>query len=658
MLFDFEKLDDDELQVHAGEIVCGIEKVDENWWEVKSPLETGLVPTSYVEELDEVEALEYVRLLGGVDGVLAQFAGDADGNGDGVHGGADRYGDGDGDEGSNAQDTGNVRVGVAMRLRSASSTNEDRVLRWVRARNKNLLRVRERTDSMYSQGTTGERAQQPILQDILPRPQRLVGTGRGLEGGSGAERGGAGVSSADDALVAKLEQLESELERERQLRAFMETHMTLSGPAVEAVAVPLGGRLRDDATGAGSPKSPPLPRYHHVPLQVPQLAVQRAESDLTDESTTSFPSPSATSSLLVSRDDVTGLDASERRKVPKTKTQTNAKTRSKPATRQAASSTLERRDSAEDSGLDSIGVDVGRGSTASVSVFHGSPASDSPASAALAAAKTTESAAATTTTTTTTSKKKKKRKKPKETAEHAALALKLGVRRAAEQRRSDGELPSDVGSDGAGARHAPGLSPDHCAEGGGHEAVAGDAGTEGEDTDVQNTHATAAPAEAVESDTSAQVEKVQTPTTTTKKKKKKTTTSTKKKEASLPGSPLRPTVHLGAVQTRTGSGTLESDGPLLAQSSGTTMEMSTTTKKKNKKTSRGSTTKMTKKEKSISDAPGGQVRKDSSSGASAAQEREVVGGPRAAKSTRPAAASSIASEVSEISSLGNESDEE
>ena len=52
--YDYEKAEDNELELKEGELVSNIEMVDENWWMGQNPQgETGLFPSNYVELLED-----------------------------------------------------------------------------------------------------------------------------------------------------------------------------------------------------------------------------------------------------------------------------------------------------------------------------------------------------------------------------------------------------------------------------------------------------------------------------------------------------------------------------------------------------------------------------------------------------------------------------
>ena len=53
MNFDYEKAEDNELELKEGDYITDIEMVDEDWWMGQNPRgETGLFPSNYVELMD------------------------------------------------------------------------------------------------------------------------------------------------------------------------------------------------------------------------------------------------------------------------------------------------------------------------------------------------------------------------------------------------------------------------------------------------------------------------------------------------------------------------------------------------------------------------------------------------------------------------------
>jgi SH3 domain len=50
-LYDYEKLDEDELDIKEGSILKVIEKIDDGWWMGEQNGVTGLFPSNYVAPL-------------------------------------------------------------------------------------------------------------------------------------------------------------------------------------------------------------------------------------------------------------------------------------------------------------------------------------------------------------------------------------------------------------------------------------------------------------------------------------------------------------------------------------------------------------------------------------------------------------------------------
>ena len=58
MTFEYEALDDDELTLHVGDVIDIKEEVEDGWWRGKLNGKIGLLPSNFVELVDEKDVAQ------------------------------------------------------------------------------------------------------------------------------------------------------------------------------------------------------------------------------------------------------------------------------------------------------------------------------------------------------------------------------------------------------------------------------------------------------------------------------------------------------------------------------------------------------------------------------------------------------------------------